>query len=205
MRCRPVFHPLIVAATALALAAACGESSPTKSAQESPAPTANEDLDQFLIRAGEAPGLSPSGEPNTLSPLSAYVDEFDLPKTEERRLRDHGFQSFVAQMLTGPSDTAGVSNVSLFTTEDGATRELEYMKSNIGKDPSGAKNFERFDVPGVPTATGWTYDKPSGHKAADVYWSQGRCVMVLGSEPASVDRLRAGVKAIYERTGGRCP
>jgi hypothetical protein len=108
-------------------------------------------------------------------------------------------------MLTGPSDAAGVSNVSLFTTEDGATRELEYMKSNIGKDSSGADNFERFDVPGVPTATGWTYDKPGGSKAADVYWSQGRCVMVLGSEPPSVDRLRSGVKAIYERTEGRCP
>lgn len=29
--------------------------------------------------------------------------------------------------------------------------------------------------------------------------------MYLGTEPAYVDRLRAGVKAIYERTEGRCP
>jgi hypothetical protein len=206
MRCRPVFHQLIVAATALALAAAaCGEAPTTRSAQGSPTPTATEDLDRFLIRADELQGFSPSGEPDRLSSLSAIVDEFDLPKAEQRRLRDHGFQSFVGQMLTGPSDAAGVSNVSVFDTEDGATRELEYMKSNIAKDSSGAKNFERFDVPGVPTATGWTFDKPGGHKAADVYWSQGRCVMVLGSEPPSVDRLRTGVKAIYERTEGRCP
>jgi hypothetical protein len=206
MRCRPVFHPLIIAATAFAMAtAACGESPTTESAQESPAPTATVDLDRFLIRAGELAGFSPAGEPDTLSPLSAFVDEFHLPKAEEQRLRDHGFQSFVAEMLTGPSDAAGVSNVSLFSTKDGAARELEYRQSNVDTNSGGAKNFKRFDVPGVPTATGWTYDKPGGSKAADVDWSQGRCVMVLGSEPPSIDRLRTGVKAIYERTEGRCP
>lgn len=167
--------------------------------------TGTEDLERFLIRADELPGFSFSGEPRSLPTLSALVDEFDAPKAEEQRLRDHGFQSFVAQMIEGPSDAAGVSNVSLFATKDGATRELEYLQSNIGKDSHGAKNFERFDVPGVPTAAGWTYDKPGGSKAADVYWSQGRCVMVLGSEPPSVDRLRTGVKALYERTQGRCP
>jgi hypothetical protein len=186
--------------------AACGESPTTRSGQESPAPTATEDLDRFLVRAEEAPGFSPSGEPTTLSSLRALVEEFDAPKAEERRLRDHGFQSAMTQMLDGPSDSVGISAVDLFASEDGAARELEYLLRNKEKDsPEGVENFKRFDVPGVPTATGWTFDKPGGHKAADVHWSQGRCVLTLGSEPPFIDRLRAGVKTLYDRTEGRCP
>ena len=87
-----------------------------------------------------------------------------------------------------------------------AARELNYIVSNKEKDaPSGVENFVRFDIPGVPTAVGWTFDKPGGSTAADVHWSQGRCVMSLGSEPPSIEQLRAGVKSLYERTKGRCP
>jgi hypothetical protein len=112
----------------------------------------------------------------------------------------------VTQMLVGTSGAAGISSVDLFATEDGAALELEYLLSNKEADaPAGIEDFERFDVPGVPTAIGWTFDKPGGHTAADVHWTQGRCLLTLGVEPASIDQLRAGVSALYERTGGRCP
>jgi hypothetical protein len=200
MRCRPPLHPLIVAAIASALAAAaCGESSTTRSTNESPSPPPPEDLDRFLVDA-EIRGFSPSGEPVRLSTLSSYVGEFEASEDDEQRLRDHGFESFVAQPLEGPS-AGGVISVSLFSTEEGATRELEHSVNSKEKDV----NFEPFAVPGVPTATGWTYDDLHGHEAADVLWSQGRCVMNLGVEPSLVDRLRTAVKAFYERTQGRCP
>ena len=192
--------------TVLALAVGgCGDDESAK-AKAKPTPTAAADLEQFVVRAEEAPGLSPSGEPRTISSLAALVDAFRLSEAEESRLRDHGFQSTVLLMLVGPAEAAGISTVDLFSSEDGATRELEYLVNNKEKDaPYGVENFEPFDVPGVPTATGWTFDKPAGHKAADVHWSQGRCVFTLGGEPPSIDQLRAGVKALYERTGGRCP
>ena len=40
-----------------------------------------------------------------------------------------------------------------------------------------------------------------------VYWTQGRCMMLIGLEVEGprVERLSAGAKAIYERTGGTCP
>lgn len=114
MRCEPLFHPLIVAAIALALtAAACGESPTTKTAQGSPTPTAVGELDRFLVR-DEVKGFPLNGEPERFSSLSAWVDEWDLQKAEERRMREEGFQSFASQQIGDPESEAGVSNITLF-------------------------------------------------------------------------------------------
>jgi hypothetical protein len=193
----------VVAAIALAIvASACGGSSTNPSAQSTASP-ATRDLERFLLRANEAPGFSPSGETDVVSGVRAFVADLGGTKADEQRLRDNGFEAFVFQRLEGSPDAAGLTNASLFSTEDGAARELQYLLSQAEKDFGG--KIERFDVPGVPTASGFTADKPGGSKFADVNWSQGRCVMTLGSEPPFVDQLRAGVRAIYERTQGRCP
>lgn len=57
-----------------------GDSTTARSAQESPTPTGAADLDRFLIRADEAPGLSPSGEPTALLSLRALVEESTHPR-----------------------------------------------------------------------------------------------------------------------------
>lgn len=202
VRCRPLPHPLIVAAIALALttATACSGSPTTETA-----PKGAGELARFLVRGDEVKGFPLNGEPQKFSPLSAWVDEADLSEAEERRLRAHGFQAFVVQHLGDPESEAGVSNVTLFATKDGATRELEYLANQIDKDDAHPL-VDRFDVPGVASATGWTAEKPENDTVvANVHWSQGRCVMGIGTEPAYIDRVRAGVKAVYERTEGRCP
>ncbi len=194
----------VAGALALAVVAGgCGKSSTSPSAQPTASP-ATLDLERFLIRANEAPGFSPSGKRETIAGVRAFVADLKGTKADEQRLRDHGFEVFVVQRLEGPSDAAGVTNVSLFSTEEGAARELQYLLGNIDKELAGAK-IERFDVPGISTATGYTADLPDGHKVANVNWSQGRCVMTLGSEPPFVDQLRAGVRALYERTQDKCP
>ncbi|MDQ4144385.1 MAG: hypothetical protein M3198_11695 [Actinomycetota bacterium] len=194
----------VAAALALAVVAGgCGTSSTSPSAELAASPTTR-DLERFLIRANEAPGFSPSGKPETISGVRAFVADLQGTKADEQRLRDHGFQVFVVQPLEGPSDAAGVTNVSLFSTEEGAARELQYLLGNIDNEFPGAK-IERFDVPGLSTATGYTAELPDGVKVANVNWSQGRCVMTLGSQPPFVDELRAGVRALYERTEGTCP
>jgi hypothetical protein len=40
-----------------------------------------------------------------------------------------------------------------------------------------------------------------------VYWTQGRCMMLIGLEVEGprVERLSAGAEAVYERTDGTCP
>ena len=209
---RKRFEAFVAAATALAIvASACGDSS-TSPQDLSAATAATRELERFLIRADEAPGFAPSGKPlaSSLREIAAE-DRKHGEGSNEERLSDHGFEVSVGQALKGPSDAAGASSVQLFATEDGATRELEYLVSQIGKLGTEVRVIERFDVPGVPTASGWTSEKAGGGAlddkvvVANVVWSQGRCVLGLGSEPAFADRLRDGVKAIHERTGGRCP
>ena len=67
--------------------------------------------------------------------------------------------------------------------------------------------IRRFRVPEVPGATGWTGPDVHGNAIGQVYWTQGRCMLLIGLEVEGpkVARLSAGAKAIYERTGGTCP
>ena len=67
--------------------------------------------------------------------------------------------------------------------------------------------IKRFRVPDVPGASGWTGPDLHGNAIGHVYWTQGRCMLLVGLEVKGprVERLSAGAKAIYERTGGTCP
>ena len=60
---------------------------------------------------------------------------------------------------------------------------------------------------GVPGGNGWTGPDLHGNAIGQVYWTQGRCMMLIGLEVEGprVERLSAGAKAIYERSGGTCP
>jgi hypothetical protein len=65
----------------------------------------------------------------------------------------------------------------------------------------------RFRVPGVPDARGFTGPDLHGNPIGHVYWTQDRCMMLIGLETDGprVERLSAGARAVYERTGGTCP
>lgn len=101
-------------------------------------------------------------------------------------MRQSGYISTTYQPAEGHG--AGVSSVLLFHT------------------PAGAK-IKRFDVPEVPGGTGWTGPDIHGNAIGQVYWTQGRCMLLIGLEIEGprVARLVAGAQAIYERTGGDCP
>ena len=104
--------------------------------------------------------------------------------------------------------SGGVSSVLLFETEAGARDWMAYETSDeaIRHQIPGAK-IKRFQVLDVPGAHGWTGPDLHGNAIGHVYWTQGRCMMLIGLEVEGprVERLSAGAKAIYERTGGTCP
>ena len=83
-----------------------------------------------------------------------------------------------------------------YETSDGAIRQ----------QIPGA-TIERFQVPDVPGANGWTGPDLHGNAIGHVYWTQGRCMLLIGLEVEGprVERLSAGAQAVYERTGGTCP
>lgn len=158
-------------------------------------------LDTFLLKADEVPGLRPVS-----TPMSPVGEPFQLDKDGEKRLDRSGYISTTYQPAEGQG--AGVSSVLLFYTVTGAQEWMAYETSlrAIRLQIPGAE-IERFDVPDVPGATGWTGPDIHGNAIGQVYWTQGRCMLLIGLEVEGprVERLRAGAKAIYERTGGDCP
>ena len=196
--------PACVSLTALlgVLLVGCGDESgrPTRT----PEPTSMvtpANLDDFLLRADEVPGLRP-----VATPMSPLGEPFELDKDGAERLRRSGYISTTYQPAEGQG--AGVSSVLLFFTQTGARDWMAYETSleAIRLQIPGA-TIRRFRVPDVPGATGWTGPDVHGNAIGQVYWTQGRCMLLIGLEVEGpkIARLSAGARAIYERTGGTCP
>jgi hypothetical protein len=159
-------------------------------------------VEQYLLKADEVPGLEQMAMPQTDS-----EEPFDLPKDGAERLGRSGYISTTYQPAAGER-IGGVSSVLLFDTEAGARDWMAYETSGeaIRHQIPGAK-IERFQVPDVPGAHGWTGPDLHGNAIGQVYWTQGRCMLTIAIEVEGprVEPLSAGAKAIYGRTGGTCP
>lgn len=163
-------------------------------------PAAN--LDQYLLQADEIPGLAP-----LLSPDIDTGEPFALPEAGAKLLARSGYISTMYQPAEG-NRMAGVSSVMLFDTEAGARAWMAYEISDEAIEaqiPDAV--IERFDLPEVPGATGWTGPDLHGNPIGNIYWIQGRCMLLIAieTEGPRVELLSEGAEAIYERTGGTCP
>jgi hypothetical protein len=180
-----------------------GESDQATSATDAASTVAPLDLEKYLLQGDEVPGLEPVSSPQTDS-----EEPFELSKDGAERLRRSGYVSTTYQPAEGDR-SGGVSSVLLFETESGARDWMAYETSDevIEDQILRGGKFKRFQVPAVPGAHGFTAPDLHGNPIGHVYWTQGRCMMLIGLEVEGprVARLSAGVKAIHERTGGTCP
>ena len=208
------------AAAVLALGAgACGGDDDGESAaRTTPAtpnasqPTATADLTPFLMRKGEEPGFRPGALPGatprsreTITGVNAFVSQLGLTPADARRLRSEGLISFTAQPIRGPRKAAGVANVTLYKTAEGAEHGMAHdLRADVIRAFGPVEGLRFFTVPGVPGARGWTASEPH---VGNVFWVQGRCVIGLGNQgPGPFERsLSAGARAISERTNAQCP
>jgi hypothetical protein len=167
-----------------------------------------QDIDQFLMRNGEEPGFRPDGDAITVVGVDAFAEHARLLPVEVQHLRENGFISFTQQRTLAGSEAAGVNEVKLFATSEGARRELAYeLRASTIHLILPETEIRRFTVRDVPGARGWTGSDLHGNRIGTVQWVQGRCMLVLVSEGdiTLVDALSTGARAIYERTGGDCP
>jgi hypothetical protein len=214
---------LAVALTVTAIGlGACGgdgdeKTSPSSSATAVPeaanveAPSGAENLNRFLMqkdeepgfRLGAAPGAAPaSGE--TITGVEAFAQEMRLPPADAERLRREGFISFTVAPIRGPR-TAAVTNVALYETPEGAEHDMAHeLRPDVIRSVGPPENLRYFTVPGIPGGRGWTASSPH---VGNVYWVQGRCMLVLGNQGPGplAGPLSTGARAIYERTNGECP
>ncbi len=201
---------LAIGTASLALVGAgCGDDDEEKTAntsqsKTSPVQAAESQLTPFLMRDGEEPGFRRVDKPIVTTGVDAFVSEMRLSQGDARRLRSDGHVAFVAQPISGPR-TAGITNVELFETAEGAKRNLAHeLRPSVIRSLGPVEGLRFFTVPGVPGARGWSASEPD---VANALWVQGRCMFVLGNQGPGrlTDRLSKGVRAIYERTNGQCP
>jgi hypothetical protein len=160
------------------------------------------DVDRYLLLAGELPGLDPVS-----SPFTDTGQPFDLPEEDADLLDRTGYVSTTYQPAEG-AGVAGVSSVLLFESENGARDWMAYETSDETLHhllPDST--ITRFEVPEIPGATGWTGPDLHGNAIGTVYWTQGRCLLIISVETMGprVRPLSVGAQGIYERTGGTCP
>ena len=160
------------------------------------------DVDRYLLLAGELPGLDPVS-----SPFTDTGEPFDLPDDGAELLERSGYVSTTHQPAEG-ARSAGVSSVLLFDTEAGARDWMAYETTDATLHhllPDS--KITRFEVPEIPGATGWTGPDLPGTAIGTVYWTQGRCLLIVSQETEGprVRPLSVGAQGIYERTGGTCP
>jgi hypothetical protein len=171
-------------------------------------------VDRFLMQKDEEPGFRQGAAPgampeslDTITGVDAFVQEMGLPPADADRLRDEGFISFTVTPIRGPR-SAGLSNVALYASAEGAQRSLTHeLRPAIIRQGGPLENLKFFAVPGVPGAGGWTASVGGSHDVGNVYWAQGRCMLVLGNQGPGrlAGQLSKGARAIYERTDGACP
>jgi hypothetical protein len=203
-------HRHIKAGLALALAggafmaSGCGESTPE--AAKTTARPDKVDFTRFLLRNGEQPGFR-RVESVVTEDAETFAENSRLTKVELSRMRSAGMGPGAYQPTEGPN-SRGVTSVTLFASARGARQWMaqEQRADYIRRQMPGGGKLRHFDVPGIAGARGWAASKDD-HSVGNVYWVQGRCLMVLGNEGPGplAGPLSTGAKAIYQRTKARCP
>jgi hypothetical protein len=209
-----------LATLAIGLAACGGDDGDETTAHEAAnvdARTAAPDLNRFLMRKDEEPGFRRGAPPGalprsggTITGVKAFVEDMQLAPADARRLRSEGFLSYAFEPIRGPR-SAGITNVALYSTAEGAKRSLAHeSRPNVIRKLHPVEKPRFFSVPGIPGARGWTASlpgEPASHDVGNLYWVQGRCMLVLGNQGPGpfAGPLSTGARAIYERTNGQCP
>lgn len=203
-----------LAALVIGVAACGGDGDNDRTAAEAANRTSRaraQDLERFLMRDGEQPGFRRGAAPGamprsreTITGVEAFVRAMHLPPSDAQRLRREGFISYTVQPIRGP-ESAGMSNVTLYETAQGARDSLAHeLRPEVIRSLGPVENLQFFRVRGIPGARGWTASEPH---VGNVMWVQGRCMLVLGNQGPGpfAGPLSRGARAIYERTNGQCP
>jgi len=206
-RHKPIKAGLVVALAGGALmASGCGESTPPEAAKVAAQTDKVDHHTRFLMRDGEQPGFR-RVESVVTEEAETFAENAGLTKAELSRMRRAGMGPGTYQPTEGP-DSRGVTSVTLFASAQGARQWMaqEQRENYIRRHMPGGGELRRFAVPGIPGARGWTTSK-DGHIVGNIFWVEGRCLMILGNEgPGGFDGpLATGAHAIYQRTKGQCP
>jgi hypothetical protein len=198
----------VLVSTAL-VCAACGSTTHSSTSQSSASPssasqssTSQPSLSAYLVRGNEETGLPPKGR-GTQYLSAAQWTSIGVPNAaaEAKRLAQEGLRE-VMSVQTGSTRGQGVSWAMELGSASSAAREKAAEFQEFAHGP-GAPGATRFTVPGVPSAEGWTV----ASQVANVVFTEGRCLMLIGDQLASATDNKppvvAAARAVWARTHGK--
>jgi hypothetical protein len=170
-------------------------------------------LSNFTARAGEETGFAPQGRPVISPTARSWVagEPARQHNANLARLQREGFVSAVTQQmryLRNPKKGGGLSWVIELGSSTAARAEQRVELRQIIAAQGKAK-IRHLAVPGVPGATAFaaTEKKYTGG-AANALFTEGPCLVLVGDSVLVGNYTApviAGARAVYRRTGGRCP
>ena len=186
--------------SAAVVCAACGSASQSSSTSQSAA--SKLPLSAYLVRGDEETGLPPTGRVTHYLTATQWTSN-GVPNgaAEAKRLSQEGFRE-VMSVQTGSTKGQGVSWVLELGSASAAAREKAAELHAFAYGPQ-APGATRFTVAGVPGAEGWG----QADADANILFTEGRCLMLVGDELASGTDNKppviAAVRAVWARTHGK--
>jgi hypothetical protein len=180
------------------MVAACGSASHSST---SPSSTSALPLSAYLVRGQEETGLPPTGRAMRYLAATQWTSDIPNGAADAKRLTREGFREVVS-VQTGSAKGQGISWAMELGSASAAAREkaAELHEFVYGPQAGGAT---RFPIAGVPGADGWG----QGNTDANILFTEGRCLMLVGDELASggdnKPTVVAGVSAVWARTHGK--
>jgi hypothetical protein len=182
-----------VAVAGIALGA-CGSTAPTAAQRASVAA-----FTPYLVRSGEEPGYSLEGEPILSSTPMEWAKGEKDPTPEVARLTSEGFRDAVIQH-TAANEGAGVSWVIQLATPSAARHEL---KASYGRAAAEQNPVSPFAISELPGSQGFV-SHGTGGSAANVWFREGSCVLLIGDLASSrtdpMPAVTAAALSIYHAT-----
>lgn len=155
-------------------------------------------LGAYLIRGDEETGFHTTGAPATSTTASLWTAGIPDGQAEKSRLKTEGFHRAIS-VQTASAHGQGVSWVMELGSIRDAVREQTAELREFIHVPGPV---ERFTVPGVRTAEGFTYPGPNPQDA-NALVREGRCLLLVGDQESANDYrapVIAAVRAIWTRT-----
>ena len=185
--------------TTAVVCAACGSASQQSTSRGS---TSKLPLSAYLVRGQEETGLPPTGRvTHYLTAMQWASNGVPNAAAEAKRLSQEGFREALS-VQTGSSKGNGISWVTELGSASAAAREKAAELHEFAYGPQ-APGTTHFSVAGVPGAEGWA----QADTDANILFTEGRCLMLVGDELASgtdnKPAVLAAVRAVWARTHGK--
>jgi len=182
----------------------------------SPGFAAGPSATSLLLRSGEMPGFAASGKSRSATSAEDFAAESDAgdasaEKKDLAAFRSDGFVAGAAQQEAGTGANKGAAGLSIgivLESPSGAKRLLAYQLSGaIAAQGSGA-TIQRFAVPGLAGAQGFTATaKGRPGAAVNLFFTAGRCLLLVGDATTSAhpnDPVTTAAKTLYRRVSSSC-